>query len=378
MNKVKVASSVLVLSLSVVLTGCALAPGAHLDPDGKSAVDFNLIDINEKVVLDEPVSRQRLVDEPGVEGKDNYEYLIGPHDVLGIRVWNNPDLSSSMTMTGSPIALTNQVVTDPDDIIKQRSQVTPDGVEVQSDGRFFYPFAGNIQAAGKTVSWVRSELSKQLSKFVKDPQVSVRVQEFNSQQAQILGEVKYPRPLPITSKPMRILDAISLAGGLNDNADKVEAVLIRDGMSKSLNLAELLDGDMSQNYILKDDDVLNIDTNRYRQIVIMGEVNRPTAMPYDPRGMSLNDALVTASGINQMYSNAKGVYILRNESKNGKPSIYRLDMKNATGLLLADRFPLKARDVVYVDTAGVTRWNRVINQIIPTTQFIDTANGIQQ
>ena len=123
--------------------------------------------------------------------------------------------------------------------------------------------------------------------------------------------------------------------------------------------------------------VLNVDTNRYRQIVIMGEVNRAIAMPYDPRGLSLNDALVTASGINQMYSNAKGVYILRNSKNGGKASIYRLDMENATGLLLADRFPLQARDVVYVDTAGVSRWNRVINQILPTTQFIDTAGNIR-
>ncbi|PJE78487.1 hypothetical protein CI610_02579 [invertebrate metagenome] len=358
------------LGSSIVLTGCAIAPGAHLDPSHGKDAGYDLIDINEKVVNPEPVTRKNLSDGDIAEKDEFYQYRIGSHDVLNVRVWNNPDLTTGQNMASSPFNARSNIK-ESSDLVRERQQVTPEGVEVQSGGTFFFPFAGDIVAEGKTVNQVRKELTKKLAKYVRDPQVSVRVQEFNSQKAQIIGEVKFPRPLPITSKPLKVLDAIALAEGLKDSADKVEAILIKGEKRIVVDMGRLLDGDMSENYLLRDGDVLNIDSNRYRQIVIMGEVNKPIAMPYDQRGMSLNDALVTASGISQMYANAKGVYVLRNKAASGKPTIYRLNMKNATGLLLADRFPLKARDVVYVDTAGVSRWNRVINQILPTTNAVN-------
>ena len=354
-----------------MMAGCALAPGAHLSPGSENKIEFNLVDINETMVSPDPVSRKNIAENPGVELDDQYEYLIGPHDVLSVRVWNNPDLTTGQQLAASPFGTPDSIISDSSELVRQRQQMTPEGVEVQTDGTFFFPFAGVVQAGGKSVNEVRRELTEKLSKFVRDPQVSVRVQEFNSQKAQVIGEVEFPRPLAITSIPLRVLDAIALAEGLKDNADRAEATLISEGRRKSIDMARLLDGDMRQNHVLRDGDVLNIDTNRYRQIVIMGEVNRPVAMPYDQRGMSLNDALVAASGINQMYSNARGVYVLRNRTETGVPTVYRLNMKNATGLLLADRFPLQARDVVYVDTSGVSRWNRVINQLLPTSNAIN-------
>ena len=370
MSKFKKIATGLAISSSIILTGCALSPGAQLDPESTGNVRFNLVNIDESSVNREPVSRKDLAGELSSGKVSKYEYRIGAHDILGVRVWNNPDLTTNTRASSTPFGTKSTQTKDSNELVAERQQVTPEGVEVQSSGTFFFPFAGEVQAEGKTISEVRTLLTEKLSMYVKDPQVSVRVQEFNSQQAQIIGEVDTPRPLSITSKPLRILDAIALAGGMKESADRSEAILVTSNQRKIVNMAELLDGDMSQNFILKNGDVLNIDTNRYRQIVIMGEVNKPVAMAYDQRGMSLNDALVAASGINQNYANATGVYILRNMGRDTVPTIYRLDMANATGLLLADRFPLEARDVVYVDTAAVSRWNRVINQILPTTSAI--------
>ena len=354
-------------AIALVLTGCALAPGTDMSPSKKSEA-YHLVNINEATVLPEPVTRENLANTLGGESDELYQYRVGPHDVLNIRVWNHPELSTSMTTSSAPAA-SSKGATGID-----RGQVTSEGVEVQADGTFFYPFAGQVQAEGRSVEFIRRELTTKLARFVKEPQVSVRVQEFNSQKAQILGEVGGPGPLPITSKPTRVLAALSLAGGLSDSADKSEAKLIRDGKANIIDIASLFDGDMTQNVILRGGDVLNIDSNRYNQILIMGEVNKVATMPYDQRGMSLNNALVAASGISQVYSNAKGVYILRNIRDGEKATIYRLDMSNATALLLAERFPLHARDIVYVDTAGVTRWNRVINQILPSINVIDAAS----
>ena len=354
---------------SLAMTGCVLAPGADLSPSERNEL-YNLVSINEQVANAEPVERINY-DAFESQSELSYQYYIGPHDILSIRVWNNPDLSTSQQVVDTPLSATSSTIRSSNELINERQQVTPEGVEVQADGMIFYPFAGEVKAAGRTVGEVRRELTRKLSEYVVNPQVSVRVQSFNSQKAQVLGEVQSPRPVAITSTPLRVLDAIALAEGLKDSADKAEATLVRGSERVIIDMAKLLDGDLTQNHLMLDGDVLNIDNNRYRQIVILGEVNRPIAMPYDRRGMSLNDALVTASGISQSYSNAKGIFVLRNRTEDGKPTIYQLNMQNASALLLADRFPLQPRDVVYVDTAGVTRWNRVINQILPTTNAIN-------
>lgn len=358
----------MVLLTALTLTGCVLAPGADLTPSSRSA-EYTLVQIDEKLVNAEPVPRIKYSSFTE-QTDDAYQYLIGEHDILSVRVWNNPDLTTNQQAMTSPFS-ESSTIRDSNELIRERQQVAPDGVEVQSNGMIFFPFAGEVQAAGRTVREVRNELTHKLAKFVVDPQVSVRVQSFNSQKAQILGEVNFPRPIPITSSPLRILDAIALAEGLKDSADKVEATLVRGNERIIIDMGKLLDGDMGQNHLMLDGDVLNIDSNRYRQIVILGEVNKPITMPFDRRGMSLNDALVAANGISQSFSNAKGIYVLRNRTTDKKPTIFQLNMQNATALLLADRFPLHARDVVYVDTAGVTRWNRVINQILPTTNAIN-------
>ncbi|MGI2027829.1 polysaccharide biosynthesis/export family protein [Endozoicomonas acroporae] len=283
--------AVTVSAVSLLFTGCMLSPGAELNPKS-DAKGYELVDINQTMVNQEPVQRTEY-DEIQAQSDRPYQYHIGPHDILSIRVWNNPDLSTSQQAMSSPFSARTSTIRDSNELIRERQQVTPEGVEVQANGLIFFPFAGEVRAAGRTVSEIRNELTQKLSKYVRDPQVSVRVQSFNSQKAQIIGEVAFPRPLPITSTPLRILDAIALAEGLKDSADKSEAVLIRGNRRQIVDMARLLDGDMNQNYLMLDGDVLNIDSNRFRQISILGEVNKPIAMPYDRRGMSLNDALVS-------------------------------------------------------------------------------------
>lgn len=141
-----------------------------------------------------------------------YHYVIGPGDSLHIGVWQNPDLSSNVT--------------------------------VRPDGRISAPLVDGVQAAGLTSDQLAAVIRERMSKYVRDPVVTVVVSNFHGalgQQVSIVGAATKPQSIPYRDK-MTVLDAMIAAGGLTPYANGNAAVLIRDGKSYSLHLDDLLHG----------------------------------------------------------------------------------------------------------------------------------------
>ncbi|VEI48998.1 polysaccharide export protein Wza [Actinobacillus equuli] len=105
--------------------------------------------------------------------------------------------------------------------------------------------------------------------------------------------------------------------------------------------------------------------------------------------MSLTEAISASGGIDKLAADATGIFVIRGErgakqlvdDNNGNriekvANIYQLDVTNPTSYILGTEFFLKPYDVVYVTTAPLTRWNRVITQVLPTiTGFNDLTEG---
>lgn len=277
-----------------------------------------------------------------------YRYRIGPHDVLNITVWDHPELTIPAGEF-RPAEVEGQVVAE--------------------DGSIFYPFVGTVKVAGKTGSEIRRMLTEALSRHIVDPQLDVRVAAYRSQKAFIVGQVNNPGPQPITDVPLTVVDAIDQAGDVTLEADKTNVMLNRDGTVHRIDLLSIYEGgDMSRNYMLRDGDVLHVPDLSAQKVFIIGEVRRPTPVPIRDGRLSLTEALGEAGGVDQVTSNPELIYVIR-----GNPNesvIFHLDSQSPDALILADQFPMQARDVVFVGTAGVTRWSRVISQILPSAQFV--------
>lgn len=298
----------------------------------------------------------------GTPEKEAYtQYLVGPRDVLNITVWEHPEL------------------TIPAGEFRQADQA---GTIVGEDGNIFFPYAGVIKAADRTVEQIREELTQKLSRFIEQVQLDVRVTAYKSQRVYVVGEVNTPGIQMVKDVPLTVLEAINSAGGVkNDKADLRNLTLTRGDKSYSINLLSLYEGgNLNQNVLLKHGDVLNVPDNEFNKVFVLGETTRGNTFQGTSRAvlmnkarMTLTEALSEGGGPNQETSDPARVFVFRGGM--GKPEIFHLDAKSPDAFLLADRFPLQPRDIVFVDRAEGIRWNQIISEIQPTMTLLNVFNG---
>ena len=187
-------------------------------------------------------------------------YVLGAHDVVQIRVFNQEGLSGRYT--------------------------------VESDGSFSFPLIGRITAGGLTVRAFEQALKDRLADgYFRDPQVTVAIAEYQSQQVFVVGEVRRPGAYPLMGG-MSLIEVLATAGSTTQTASSV-AIIVRAGPSTGpvlpgddsdaevirVNLRELQSGVLARNVKLRAGDTVFVP--RAETVYVFGEVRRPGQYPME-------------------------------------------------------------------------------------------------
>ena len=221
-------------------------------------------------------------------------YVIGPSDVLNIKVFNETDLSGPFS--------------------------------VDSDGTITFPFLGRVTVGGKTVRDVEAQLIKALTgSYLRNPQVAVEIGNYRSRAIFILGEVKAPGKYSIEG-PMTLLEVLAKAGSLTPAAGNTIIVQrYKDGLAAAVsnepmlpgdprggevmrvNVTDLNEGRLNANILLQDSDTIVVPAAE--RFYVTGYVKTPGSFVLRP-GMSVQQAIAEAGGFTERGSR-RGIKILR-------------------------------------------------------------------
>mgnify|MGYP001765285493 CR=1 FL=1 len=340
-----------------------LAPGHHMDKGelrrGETAdnVGVELVPITPELIMADEKARAPITVPRDLVQFNPGSYRIGAGDVLYVTVWDHPELT---VPSGT------------------QQQIESNGRLVRPNGEFFFPYIGNIKAAGMTIEGLADYMTKELATYVDQPQLDVSVIRYSSQKVYLSGAFKNTAPINITSRQLTLAEALGQGGVDDTKVDLSKVKLTRDGKEYVLDVYSL---DRYSSYTskiyLKDGDSLHLTYNDDKKVFVMGEVQKPTSLGFRANTVSLADALGSVGGVDQASADGKAVYVIRGmgDLEKEKARVYQLNSKSATGFILASRFQLQPQDVVYVGPTNISRWSRVVEELLPTFQLFSLQTG---
>lgn len=276
---------------------------------------------------------------------------IAPGDTLSVRVWENVD-------TGLLVG------------IGQR-ETTLEEIQVDQSGEIFVPYAGRLQAAGRSPDALRREITESLEAQTPDPQVEVRRVAGDGATVSVMGGVNQPGVYPIEAPTLRLSSMLARAGGVALVPDVAQITMERGGHVGRLWLQDLYDNP-ALDVALRSGDRIIVEEDR-RSFTALGATSGQARVPFNKRNMSAIEAIAAAGGLDGRAADPTGVFIFREESADvanrvlgrydlaGPQRIaYLLDMTSAEGLFSARDFIIRDEDTLYITEAPLASWARIL------------------
>jgi len=266
---------------------------------------------------------------------------------------------------------------------------------VDQKGSIYVPYAGEIPAAARTIPDIQQAVVARLRNRAIEPQVVVSLNQQHSSVVSVLGDVNTPGVLALNSVGERLLALIARAGGPKFEAIESYVTLQRDGKRVKVLLSRVVH-DPRENIFIRPNDVIFL-TRESPTFTALGALNQNvfgfnSEIPFDVETLTLAQAMGKAGGLNDNQSDPSELYVYRYEQRHyleklgvdttrfttdAIPTIYRLNLRDPSGMLLASAFQMKIKDVMYVANAKVVDYYKLLLLINSTaTSVSNTANAV--
>lgn len=347
-----------IIFLTLLLSACAGSTRRHdaNDSTADALAKAELTVITPAIVQRQTLAKSRQSNEEVVQlfTKHADSYKLGNGDILSIVVWGHAELTSG-SVGGDDNRPVSNAGTD---------FSGPAGFVIDDRGMITYPFVGEIKLEGLTVEQARAALAEKLTRYIRKPNIVLRVRSFRSKRIYVDGELKTPGLLTIDDIPMSLVEAINRSGGLLPTADQSQIKLTRQGTTYVIDLPELMKKGLNPTQlVLANGDVLRVPSRDESLVFVSGEVNSPRAIPMHDGRLSLSEAIGASGGINPISGDPGQVYVIRKAEPNAE--VYLLDARDPSAFAMAEQFMLSPKDVIFVAASPLTNWHRTISNLLP-------------
>ena len=257
-------------------------------------------------------------------------------------------------------------------VVDQRNATIPDQ-KVAPDGTIVVPFAGQVPAAGRTPAEVQQMIEVLLASKALQPQALVIVKRSDANAVTVAGEVVAGARIPLSPGGDRLLQVIAAAGGAQAPVHETFVRLSRDGVTATIPFEQLV-ADPAEDIYARPGDVLTL-VRVPQTFSVFGATGRNSQITFDAEKLTLTEALAKSQGLRDDLANPEGVFLFRYEpvsvvraldqpiatrAEDGtSPVAYRFDFSDANSYLIADQFPVRDKDIIFVADAGAVQAQKV-------------------
>jgi polysaccharide biosynthesis/export protein len=385
-------SPLIALIVAALLPACSLLPGTGPKSDAvennatagvrsSAALSYALVDVTADTIgfLSQPNLITFQGEFPDKRAKPNQ--VVGVGDILNISIFEAAPggLFTPGTAAG---ARPGNFVDLPPQAVDQK-------------GSIYVPYAGEIPAAARTIPDIQQAIVARLRNRAIEPQVVVSLNQQHSSVVSVLGDVNTPGVLALNSVGERMLALIARAGGPKFEAIESYVTLQRDGRRVKVLLSRVVH-DPRENIFIRPNDVIFL-TRESPTFTALGALNQNvfgfnSEIPFDVETLSLAQAMGKAGGLNDDRSDPSEIYVYRYEDRryleklgvdttkfklDRVPTIYHVNLRDPSGMLLASAFQMKIKDIMYVANAKVVDYYKLLLLINNTaTATSNTANAV--
>jgi polysaccharide export outer membrane protein len=248
---------------------------------------------------------------------------------------------------------------------------------VAPDGAIVVPFAGQVPAAGRTPVEVQQTIEALLASKALQPQALVIVKKSTANTVTVAGEVVAGARVPLSPGGDRLLQVIAVAGGAKAPVHETFARLSRDGVTATIPFERLV-ADPAEDIYARPGDVLTL-VRIPQTFSVFGATGRNDSIRFDAEKLTLSEALAKSQGLRDELANPKGVFLFRYEpasivraldqpiatraADGTSPIAYRFDFSDANSYLIADQFPVRDKDIIFVADAGAVQVQKVFTAL---------------